>query len=82
MFTPSAYQYNPRHSTGPSEIQKTARDLTDNAVAAPQTDDLVKLGKRDAWAKFLAYEVGRMCQYTAWVDLHLPSVPHISIEQP
>ena len=58
MFTPSAYQYNPRHSTGPSEIQRTARDLTaDNAVAAPQADDLVKLGKRDAWAKFLAYEV-------------------------
>ena len=58
MFTPSAYQYNPRHSTGPSEIQRTARDLTaENAVAAPQADDLVKLGKRDAWAKFLAYEV-------------------------
>lgn len=57
MFTPSAYQYNPRHSTGPSEIQRTARDLTDNAVAAPQTDDLVKLGKRDAWAQFLAFEV-------------------------
>lgn len=57
MFTPSAYQYNPRQSSGPSEIQRTARDLTDHAAAAPQADDLVKLGKRDAWAQFLAYEV-------------------------
>lgn len=57
MFTPSAYQYNPRHSSAPTEIQKTARDLSDGTVAVPQTDDLVKMGKRDAWGKLLAYEV-------------------------
>ncbi len=32
-------------------------------IAAPQTDDLVKLGKREAWAKFLAYEVPAICLY-------------------
>ena len=26
-------------------------------ATVPQSDDLVKLGKRKAWAKFLAYEV-------------------------
>lgn len=29
---------------------------TSALTAAPQADDLVKLGKRQAWAKFLAYE--------------------------
>ena len=28
-------------------------------ATVPQSDDLVKLGKRKAWAKFLAYEVIR-----------------------
>ena len=60
MFGTSAYQYNPRHSAAPSEMPRGIKSEhnSDTTVAAvPQTDDLVKLGKRKAWAKFLAYEV-------------------------
>ena len=60
MFTTSAYQYNPRHSTTPSQMPRDLRaEPNEGAVTAAQTrnDDLVKLGKRQAWAKFLAYEV-------------------------
>ena len=61
MFTTSAYQYNPRHSAAPSEMPRGIKPEpnegnTSALTAAPQTDDLVKLGKRQAWAKFLAYE--------------------------
>ncbi|KAL3142941.1 hypothetical protein ABBQ38_003227 [Trebouxia sp. C0009 RCD-2024] len=59
MFGTSAYQYNPRHSAAPSEMPRGIKmeHNSDTTVAAvPQTDDLIKLGKRKAWAKFLAYE--------------------------
>lgn len=36
-------------------------------ATVPQTDDLVKLGKRKAWAKFLAYEVSA---HVSYVYLH------------
>ena len=36
-------------------------------TAPPQTDDLVKLGKRQAWANFLAYEVPANCLQPAFV---------------
>ena len=70
MFTTSAYQYNPRHSAAPSEMSRGIKaEPNEGAItAAPQTDDLVKLGKREAWAKFLAYEVPATCLY-----LHLLS---------
>ena len=32
-------------------------------ATVPQNDDLVKLGKRKAWAKFLAYEVSAHVNY-------------------
>lgn len=38
-------------------------------ATVPQTDDLVKLGKRKAWAKFLAYEAGA---HVTYVYLHFP----------
>lgn len=63
MFGTSAYQYNPRHSAAPSEMPRGIKleQNSDTSVAAvPQTDDLIKLGKRKAWAKFLAYEVSTM----------------------
>ena len=63
MFTTSAYQYNPRHSAAPSEMPRGIKTEQNEGalMAAPQTDDLVKLGKRQAWAKFLAYEVPAHC---------------------
>ena len=63
MFTTSAYQYNPRHSAAPSDMPRGIKaEPNEGAItAAPQTDDLVKLGKREAWAKFLAYEVPATC---------------------
>ena len=59
MFGTSAYQYNPRHSAAPSEVPRGIKlEPAEGTVATvPQADDLVKLGKRKAWAKFLAYEV-------------------------
>lgn len=65
MFTTSAYQYNPRHSAAPSEMPRGIKAEPNEGaiIAAPQTDDLVKLGKREAWAKFLAYEVPAICLY-------------------
>ena len=59
MFTTSAYQYNPRHSAAPSEMPRGIKTEQNEGalMATPQTDDLVKRGKRQAWANFLAYEV-------------------------
>lgn len=70
MFGTSAYQYNPRHSAAPSEMPRGIKleHNTDTTVAAvPQTDDLVKLGKRKAWAKFLAYEVSAIATHVYFI---------------
>lgn len=62
MFGTSAYQYNPRHSTAASEVPRSIKMEPNEGVVAnvPQTDELVRLGKRKAWAKFLAFEVSCM----------------------
>lgn len=45
-------------------------ELNEGTVATvPQSDDLVKLGKRKAWAKFLAYEV------TCWLLCFSAAIP-------
>lgn len=83
MFGTSAYQYNPRHSAAPSEMPRGIKmePHSESAVATvPQTDDLVKLGKRKAWAKFLAYEVSTnvRCVYVYLTRKSIGQIPFIS----
>lgn len=81
MFGTSAYQYNPRHSAAPSEMPRGIKmeHNSDTTVAAvPQTDDLIKLGKRKAWAKFLAYEVCALVIHLYFTRSMYKVVPEMS----
>lgn len=58
-FPPAAFQYNPRQSIVQSEHHNPNKGHHAGAVevVAPHHGNVVKMGKREAWTRFLAYEV-------------------------
>lgn len=49
---------------GPVERASKDQAAITLSINAPATGTVVKMGRREGWARFLAYEVGSFCQST------------------